>query len=126
MLLLTKGQSAENIIVTLNEKRTLTSGYYVFAFQHITTKDFVYKVYAFAEDESSYPDRYNEFEINTQSLFGSSLAGDWVYNVYESATNTTTTTGLTVVETGIMKLQEATAFEYDTYQTTTTYKAYAG
>lgn len=126
MLLLTKGQTAENIIVTLNEKRTIASGYYIFSFQHITTKEIIYKVYAFAEDESDYPNRYNEFEINTQSLFGSKLAGDWVYNVYESETSTTNTTGLNIVETGIMKLKDATAFEYEAYETTTTYKAYAG
>jgi len=38
MLLFTFGQT-EEMIVTLNEKRTLSSGYYLFVFKNVTTKD---------------------------------------------------------------------------------------
>lgn len=126
MLRLTKGNTDEEIIVTLNEYRTLEAGYYLFVFENITTKELVKKVYNFTEDESSYQDRYNQFSINTQSLFGTKNSGEYTYKVYESETNTTDPTGLNLVEYGIMKLSDATAFEFETYQSATTYKAYAG
>ncbi len=126
MLVLTHGQTAEEIIVTLNEKRTLTTGYYLFYFEHITTKDIVTKVYAFAEDESDYPDRFNQFTINTSVVFLNDNSGEWTYKVYESATSTTSPTGLTEVEYGILKLNPATEFAYESYNEPTTFKQYNG
>ena len=127
MLSLTKGNTSEYLVVTLNEKRTLDNGYYLFYFEHITTRETATKIYSFAEDESSYTDRYNKFTINTQSVFGSKSVGEWVYNVYEQASNSNTDpTGLTLVETGIMKLNPATEFAFETYDVATTYKAYNG
>jgi hypothetical protein len=72
MIVLTKGETAQSLYVTLNEKRTLSSGYYLFVFTHTTTRDVVNKIYSFAQDESDYPERINVFPINTQSVFGSS------------------------------------------------------
>lgn len=126
MIVLTKGQTAESVVVTLNEKRTLTNGYYLFYFENITTRDVVTKVFSFAEDESSYTDRYNQFTLNTQSLFGSKVTGTWAYIVYESASNTTDPTGLTEVERGLMKLNPAADFAFETYDVDTTFKTYNG
>jgi hypothetical protein len=127
MLTLTKGQTSESIYVTLNEKRTLTAGYYLFYFEHITTRETATKIYAFAEDESSYSTRFNKFTINTQSIFGSKSVGEWVYQVYEQASGVNTNpTGLTMVESGILVLNPATEFTYDKYNVATTYKAYNG
>lgn len=127
MIVLTKGQTAEEIIVTLNEKRTLTSGYYLFVFTNFTTKTVVNKIYNFTEDDSSYPDRFNDFEINTQSLFGTKDVGQWTYHVYEQASSTNTdVTGLTLVEQGVMVLNPAAEFTRDQYNEATTFKQYTG
>lgn len=127
MLVLTKGNTAEELIVTLNEKRTLSSGYYLFVFTHFTTKEVVNKIYNFAEDDSTYPTRYNNFPLNTQSVFGSATEGQWTYDVYEQASSgNTNTTGLTKVETGVMVLKPATAFAFETYEQPTTYETYGG
>lgn len=127
MLSLTKGQTSESLYVTLNEKRTLTSGYYLFYFENILTRETATKIYGFGEDESSYSTRYNKFTINTQSVFGSKSIGEWVYQVYEQSSGSNVDpTGLTMVESGIMKLNPATEFTYDKYTVATTYKAYNG
>lgn len=126
MLSLTKGQTSETIVVTLNEKRTLDDGYYLFYFENITTRDTATKVYSFAEDESSYQTRFNQFTINTTTVFSTKPHGEWIYRVYESATSTTDPTGLTEVEAGILKLNPASEFAFETYEVATTFKAYAG
>ena len=126
MLVLTKGQTSEYLYVTLNEKRTLNAGYYVFLFENVTTKTQYTKVYAFAEDESDYTTRYNKFPVNTSVLFSTAQPGEYIYQVYESATNTTNVSGLTEVECGIMVLNPATEFSYDSYSAATTFKQYAG
>lgn len=124
MLVLTEGGTSEEIVVTLNEKRTLSSGYYLFYFEHITTRQTVTKVFNFAEDESSYTTRYNKFTINTSTVFSGKPNGEWTYKVYESAASTTDPTGLTEVEYGILKLNPATEFSYEKYNGATSYKVY--
>ena len=127
MIILTKGQTAQHLIVTLNEKRTLTSGYYLFVFTHFTTGDVINKIYNFTEDNSSYPDRYNDFDINTQSLFGAAQLGQWKYEVYEQASSSNTdVTGLTMVEKGVMTLKPVTEYAPEEYNEPTTIKQYAG
>lgn len=127
MIILTKGQSAENIIVTLNEKKTLSAGYYLFVFTNFTTKEVVSVIYSFLADDSSYPDRFNQFEIDTQTIFGSYDIGQWWYDVYEQASGVNTDiSGLTKVECGVMKLNPATEFEFETYEAATSYEQYQG
>lgn len=125
MLTLTQGQTAEVLIVTLNEKRTITSGYYLFLFTHILTKQEVTKVFAFVDDDSGYQERYNSFGINTSLVFVNRPVGQWVYKVYEqsSAVNTDPT-GLTEVERGLMYLNPAVRFEFEMYEQGTSYKTY--
>lgn len=127
MIVLTKGNTAQRLIVTLNEKRTLSSGYYLFVFTHFTTGDVINKIYNFSEDNSSYQSRYNDFDINTQSLFGSSQVGQWKYEVYEQASSSNTdVTGLTMVEKGVMTLKPITEYAPEEYNEPTTIKQYAG
>ena len=124
MLVLTKGTSG-NFIVTLNEKKTLTEGYYLFVFRHFTTAEIVNRIYNFLEDESSYPERYNSFPFTTE--FASSSVGQWIYEIYEQASSSNTDTdGLTLVEKGVMVLNPATAFSFENYNEPTTFKQYAG
>ena len=127
MIVLTKGQPTQEIIVTLNEKRTLTAGYYLFVFSHFTTRDILNKIYNFTEDDSSYPDRYNQFEIATQTLFGAYAIGQWIYQVYEQTSSSNTdVTGLTMVEQGVMVLNPTAEFEREMYNEATTFKQYNG
>ncbi len=127
MLLLTLGQTAEEIVVTLNEKRTLDAGYYLFVFTNITTRDVVTKIYNFTEDESDYPDRFNLFTINTSTVFLNKTTGQWSYEVYEQeSSSNTNVSGLTQVERGILQLKPATEFAFEEYTGTTSFKQYAG
>jgi hypothetical protein len=126
MLLLNNGQVSEELIVTLNEKRTLDTGFYLFIFTHMLTKQVITKIFAFTDDESDYPDRYNSFIFPTAALFTGHPVGQWIYQVYEqvSASNVDPD-GLTEVERGITMLK-GTAFEFDSYNPATTYKTYGG
>lgn len=127
MILLRHGQTDQEIIVTLNEKRTLDAGYYLFVFTHVLTKNVVNKIYSFLDDDSDFQDRYNQFDINTSVVFTNQPAGQWSYDIYEQASSTNTnTTGLNLVETGIMKLLPQNPFEFEEYNEPTTFKTYAG
>lgn len=113
MLKLTLGQTDEDLIVTLNEKRTLTSGYYLFYFQHVTTRQTVTKIYNFLEDESAYPERFNSFPMVTNTTFSGKPVGHWTYSIYEQASSSNTNpAGLTEVENGILQLKPATPFAF--------------
>lgn len=126
MLKFTFGQT-EEMIVTLNEKRTLTSGYYLFVFDHVTTRNRVTKIFNFSEDESSYTDRYNQFPVVVSTLFSGQPTGHWTYTVYEQSSSTNTSpTGLTEVENGILQLKPATEFAFEENTATTTFKQYGG
>lgn len=127
MILLTADHTDDAIIVTLNEKRTLGAGYYLFVFTHILTKNVVNKIFGFLDDESAYPDRFNQFEIDTSTVFLDQPPGQWIYQVYEQASSVNTnTTGLNEVERGIMQLDPAEAFEFENYNPSTSFKAYNG
>lgn len=114
------------MIVTLNEKKTIASPYYLFVFTNSSTKQTVTKIYSSADDLSPYPDRYNKFPIVVNSFFNNSDEGMWTYNVYEQAGAVNTNpTGLKEVESGIMRLKGA-AFEYKEYDQQQTFKQYNG
>ena len=125
MLLLTIGED-KDLIVTLNEKRTLDNGCYLFVFENVTTRDIVTKIFSFSEDESDYPERFNSFPLSS-TVFQDENTGDWRYKVYEQSSSTNTDpTGLTEVERGIMKLRPATDFSFTEYTGTTSFKQYEG
>jgi len=120
MIRLTKGQT-QNIILTLTEKQLLTNPNYLFVFTNRSANTIIKFVKLNATDISQYKDRYNEFSIVTNTNFGSSLNGQYVYQVYEQTSTTNTNpTGLNLLETGIMELV-GTPFEFTEYSTTDTY-----
>jgi len=120
MIRFTKGRT-QNIILTLTEKQLLTNPNYLFVFTNRSANTEVKFVKLNATDLSLYKDRYNEFSIVTNTNFGSSLNGQYVYQVYEQAsTSNTNPTGLNLLETGIMELV-GTPFEFTEYSTTDTY-----
>ena len=126
MLLYTKGTNTDTYI-TLTELTTLTSPYYLFVFENISTKVQYKVIVNSASDLSEYPERYNRFAIDTATLFTSAQVGQYSYNVYEQTSSTNTDpTGLNQVECGKMLLQPATTLTKQGYEPETTYKGYAG
>lgn len=126
MLLLTEGSTTDHIVVTLTEKTTIPNAHYLFVFEQVLSKALVKFVAGI--DLSAYPERFNEFAVNTSVLF--SLVGGYVYKVYEqvSAINTDPT-GLTEVENGqaiVKSATDETLASSPKYSPSTSYKAYAG
>lgn len=121
MITLTKGQ-IQNIYLTLTEKQTISSPNYLFVFEQRSTNTEVKFVLTNAKDLSLYKDRYNKFLLNVNQYFLSKLNGQYTYSVYQqtSATNTSTT-GLVLLESGIMMLQDDENV-YTEYTTKDTYK----
>lgn len=126
MIELVKGDISEQLIVTLNEKKTLANPHYLFVFTHSTTKAVVALVAGV--DQSGFPERYNQFNINTATVFLNKTPGQWLYEVYEqeSAVNTNPANSTTLVETGKMILRDSEDFEYTQYNQAVTYKTYEG
>lgn len=121
MIQLTKGQT-QYIYLTLTEKQLLQSPNYLFVFTNRSSNQQVKFVKLNNTDVSQYKDRYNKFQIAVNDYFGSSLNGQWDYQVYEQTSPTNTNpAGLNLLESGIMMLnQSATIFTE--YTTTDTYK----
>ena len=121
MIHLTKGQT-NSIILTLTEKQLLVNPNYLFVFTNRSSNLQVKFVQLNAADVSAYKDRYNEFNIVTNTYFGSSLNGQYVYSIYEqTSTSNTNPAGLNLLETGILEL-DGTGISYTQYSTTDTYK----
>lgn len=126
MLELNIGQDSEEIVVTLKELATLANPNYLFVFTHVTTKAVV--AFVAGADQSDYPERTNQFNINTDALFGLKPPGEWHYTAYEqvSAVNVNPVLALGIVEYGKMRLYRENEFEYTQYDEPVTYKAYNG
>lgn len=72
------------MIVTLEEKRTLTNPFYLFIFTHATTQEQAVKSYNSVTDElSEYVYRYNKYAINPAMVFAGLPAGWYQYEVRE-------------------------------------------
>lgn len=126
MLVLTQGTNS-NIVVTLNDSKSIATPYYLFVFTNITTNDIVKSIYPSGADLSDYPERFNEFAIDVITLFANKPFGQWYYDVYEQASSTNLDiTGLNMVECGKMKLNPSTNIIQNGYTTETTIKGYAG
>jgi hypothetical protein len=128
MLQFKQNNTAATMILTLTEFVTLTPPYYLFVFTHVTTKDVVVFVKAEADDESDYPQRFNQFTINAATVFANKQPGEWHYKVYEqaSAVNIDPAASGNILEYGKLYLDRATDFSYTQYDSATTYKTYNG
>lgn len=125
MLELHSGQSGEKIIVTLTELATLDSPNYLFVFEHVTTKQVV--AFVAGADESEFIYRYNQFDIDTDSLFADKPIGEWHYSAYEQESQSNIDPSLSLqpaLEFGKMILYGETEFEFDMYNQPVTYKSY--
>jgi hypothetical protein len=120
MIHLTKGET-NTIVMTLTEKQLLTNPNYLFVFTNRSSNNVIKFVVLNASDISLYKDRYNEFNIVTNTRFSSALEGQYTYEVYEqTSTSNTNITGLNKLETGIMWLSGST-LSYNQFTTTDTY-----
>ena len=128
MLEFKQDDTAAVMILTLTELVTLSPVYYLFVFNHVTTKEVVAFVKATADEESLFPIRYNQFTIDASVIFDGKQPGEWHYKVYEqsSAVNTSPAAAGGVIEFGKLYLDRATDFDYDKYNTATTFKTYNG
>lgn len=117
MIILTQGAVSENIVLTLNEKKTLAIPAYTLACTNISTKEVI--SFTLGADLSAYPERYNEFNINTSVAFLNATWGQWTYVVTEQISNVQ-------VENGKLQLNKAVDFNFIGYAPATTYKGYAG
>ena len=103
--------SANEIALTLTEKGT--AAYYLFKFQSDNTEAVEYCI---ATDSSLYPDRFNKFTITEQTSPDNLNAevelpteGQWRYFVYaNSSSSNLDPTGLTELESGIVKVTGTT------------------
>lgn len=121
MIQLTKG-ATQYMYLTLTEKELLTNPNYLFVFRSRSTNTEVKFVLLNAADVSLFKERYNKFSLTTNTYFNTSLIGQYTYEVYEQAsTNNTNPSGLNMLESGIMMLNEAVTV-YTTYTTTDTFK----
>lgn len=119
MLHLKVGLSAQNIIVTLDEKRTLPAPIYRFTCTHVVTKEVVTFDINSTADLSTFKQRYNEFEINPSVLFLGATPGQWNYVVTELVSNLE-------MENGKLLLNKAVDFAFTGYSPATTYNGYGG
>jgi hypothetical protein len=108
------------VALTLTEKRlVLTPTTYLFEFESQST---AIKTYCIGVDTSSWPDRYNLFDITEQVSPDPLQAeveleeGFYTYKVYDNANSTTN-----IDPTGLTLLEEGFAKSIGTAVTTTTY-----
>ncbi len=132
MLLITRGTN-NTLVMTLTEKSTLTSPYYLMKLVNDTTREL--KLFVLASDQSLYQNRYNEFVLTEVNSLGAEVltsgtvmlkpTGFWTYEVFEQSdpTNLHVENATTLVETGKVKVI-GTDTEYVEHQPPTSYKAY--
>lgn len=117
------------IYPTTREKEDLTAPYYLIKFVSVSTKN---TRYCWVTDSSSYPDRYQKFQIieTSSAVSGTNQVnldnyGMWDYYIYEyTGTAPSTETGLNEVEQGQADVLH-TATNLDTYGGyQSTYKQY--
>jgi hypothetical protein len=120
MITIKKGNT-ETIVLTLTEKQTLVNPNYLFVFKSRMPEQIVSFVLLNAADTSLYKYRYNQFSLVVNNYFSNSPHGEWRYYIYEqaSATNKDETKTGGLLEEGIMRLNEAEAYSYVSYNVET-------
>lgn len=111
MMLIVAKNTNNTLIVTLTEKVTLASPYYLFAFISDVSQLTKYFISA---DISIHTDRYNEFlitetsgtEILTSGTITLNPTGQWTYRIYEqdSSTNLDPSLATSLLEIGVVKV----------------------
>ncbi len=123
MLQFKQDNTAAKTILTLTEMVTINEPQFIFVFTHVLTKSVVTIVKLESDDESDYPERYNQFTIDAVAEFDEKPTGEWHYKVFESIDGTAQGN---LLEQGKLLLGPAQEFEYPQFNTPTSYKAYNG
>ena len=110
MINLTKGET-EVIYFTGSEKATLTNPFFLFIFTNRITGEVV-KVMA---TNTSTTLRYDKSSMAVNTYFADVTDGFWQYEIRQKADDEDMTVTGTIVETGYMYLNPATAFEPTMY-----------
>lgn len=128
MLNFTVGNTTQRFIVTLNERKTLASPYYLFIFKSSNTRISYATVINSTADLSPAPERFNKFQVNVATIFSTAQPGEYIYEVYEqtSSSNTDPDQATGLLEQGRMALRPETGYNPDSYNPTTSFKAYNG
>lgn len=133
MIVITKGTN-NTLALTLKEKSTLTSPYYLFKLTNDTTRQV--KRFIVPELSNAYVDRYNKFtltetsgtEILTSGTVTLAPTGFWTYEIFEQTSSSNlveqNSTNVVPVEIGKVKVigTDTTYQEYDSQDKT--YVAY--
>lgn len=116
MIYLQKGQT-NKVVLTLSEKATLTNPNWLFVFKSRISNEIIKFVILGSSDLSSYKERFNSFNIVTNTYFNSKTSGEWSYTIYEqtSTSNVNPALATGIVEQGQMNLKDATDFNYTSY-----------
>jgi hypothetical protein len=110
MISIKKGITGKKIIFTAYEQTTLENPYYLFIFTNRITKDII-NIVKQSESTSAQKQRFDYITIDINTYFSDAEQGFWTYNIYEQLSSTNTdSTGLNMVEQGLMKLDPATTF----------------
>lgn len=123
MIQLIQGEN-KNVIITLTERTTISSGFYYFEFIHETTKEKITFFKNFTDNLSLFKYRYDEFLFES-SLFQNASIGKYIYNIYQALADNINDVG-DMVETGKMDLNTSVGFSFTQYSASTNYTQYAG
>lgn len=127
MIVLSKDNTDDLVIVTLEESRTINNPYYLFVFKTGTPELTITHIVNSADDASEFVNRFNAFTFNSSTIFATAPIGQYQYYVYEQESSSNTDpTGLNLVECGKMILKQTASDIFTGYEPTTTYKGYNG
>ena len=123
--------ATNTLTVTITEKQTLTTPYYLIRLVNAQTKN---EYLAFVEDTSAYTDRYNTLTLvettNPDPSAGQvelPNTGEYLYFIYEKSTNANYTYSANAeLERGIAMVTGTAATTYEYNPTTITNYAYNG
>lgn len=120
--------TTQNFVVTLTERVSIQNPYYLFVFEHVTTKQEFKFVLDSGDDLSAYPERFNQFQIDVTALMPDAPEGDYRYSIYEQASSTNTDVASTgaLLEVGQMKMDVLPDRTYTKYNQSQSFKVYNG
>lgn len=124
MILLHQDATDEKLVVTLSELTTIPNANYLFVFEREVTGTRVVYLVTPSDDESDATFRYNQYAINTASVFSGKPVGRYVYRVYEQAGTSLSEAGLDLIEQGICEVLAPEESIYTAYNTSVVYKTY--
>jgi len=75
MIILSKDNTDDLVVVTLEESRTINNPYYLFVFKTGTPELIITHIVNSADDTSNYINRFNAFTFDTSTIFATAPLG---------------------------------------------------